>query len=93
MLTISRGEALDKMLLGIYGYSHVNFENQKIIINDDRISKTLYSPTSQKNVKHLLEITFQNKDTIFEDKKNGKSFASNPNNGLKMFVRCFKCAW
>lgn len=75
MLTISRGEALDKMLLGIYGYSLVNFENQKVIINDDRIRKTLYSPTSQKNVKHLLEITFQNKDTIFEDKKNGKSFA------------------
>lgn len=75
METISRGKALDKMLLGIYGNRNVNFENQKVIINDDRIRKTLYSPTSQKNVKHLLEITFQNKDTIFEDKKNGKSFA------------------
>lgn len=74
MLTISRGEALDKMLLGIYGYRNVNFENQKVIINDDRIRKTLYSPTSLNNVKHLLEITFQNKDVIFEDKKCAKSF-------------------
>ncbi|HRU97949.1 MAG TPA: hypothetical protein P5092_11045 [Ruminococcus sp.] len=71
---ISRGEALDKMLLGIYGNRNVNFENQKVIINDDRIRKTLYSPTSQDNVKHLLEITFYNKDVIFEDKKGAKSF-------------------
>ena len=74
MVTISRSEALDNLLLGIYENRNVNFENQKVIINDDRIRKTLYSPTSLNNVKHLLEITFQNKDVTFEDKKGAKSF-------------------
>ena len=71
---ISRGEALDKMLLGIYGNRNVNFENQKVIINDDRIKKTLYSPTSINNVRRLLEVTFKETDVKFEDKKEGKSF-------------------
>ena len=66
---ISRGEALDKMLLGIYGNRNVNFENQKVIINDDRIKKTLYSPTSIYNVRRLLEVTFKETDVKFEDKK------------------------
>ena len=77
MLTISRGEALDKMLLGIYGYRYVNFENQKVIINDDRIRKTLYSPTSINNVRRLLEVTFKGTAVKFIDKKNGKNFELN----------------
>lgn len=74
MLTISRGEALVKMFLEIYGYKGVNFKKQKVIVNDDRIVKNPYTPTSIDNVKQLLEITFQNKDVIFEDKKCSKSF-------------------
>ena len=74
MSEIKRSDALDNLLLGIYENRNVNFENQKVIINDDRIRKTLFSPTSLNNVKHLLEITFQNKDVTFEDKKGAKSF-------------------
>lgn len=75
MITISRIEALDKMLLGIYGNRNVNFEFQKVIINDDRIRKTLFSPTSTTNFRHLLEVTFNDTGVIFEDKKKGKNFA------------------
>ena len=74
METISRGKALDKMLLGIYGNRNVNFENQKVIINDDRIRKTLFSPTSINNVRSLFEVTFKDTAVKFEDKKKGKSF-------------------
>lgn len=77
MITISRSEALDEMLLGIYGNRNVNFENQKVIINDDRIRKTLYSPTSATNLRKLFEVTFKNPDVIFEDKKKGKNFTLN----------------
>lgn len=75
MITINRREAIDNMLRGIFGNINVNFESQKVIINDDRIRKTLFSPTSKTNLRHLLEVTFKNTDVVFEDKKKGKNFA------------------
>ncbi|MGN0574968.1 MAG: hypothetical protein ACI4J2_02965 [Ruminococcus sp.] len=90
MVTISRSEALDNLLLGIYENRNVNFENQKVIINDDRIRKTLYSPTSTTNFRHLLEVTFNDTGVIFEDKKKGKNFALDKERVIDNSVEYFK---
>ena len=90
MITISRSEALDEILLGIYGNRNVNFENHKVIINDDRIRKTLYSPTSATNLRYMLEVTFKKSDVKFEDKKKGKNFALNKETVIDNTVEYFR---
>lgn len=75
MRTINRLEALDDMLLGIYGNRNVNYESKKVIINDDGIKQTLYSPTSIDNTRRLIEVTFNSNDVTFNDYKKGKNFA------------------
>lgn len=90
MVTISRSEALDNLLLGIYENRNVNFENQKVIINDDRIRKTLYSPTSTTNFIHLLKVTFNDTGVIFEDKKKGKNFALDKERVIDNSVEYFR---
>lgn len=74
MSEIMRSDALDKMFLGIYGNRNVNYDRKTVIINDDRIKKTFYSPTSIANVRYLIELTFTCDDVKFEDKKRGKNF-------------------
>ncbi len=74
MLTISRGKALDNLMKEIYGNLNVNFKERNVIINDDGIRKTLFSPTSINNVRRLLEVTFKGTAVKFKDKKKGKNF-------------------
>ena len=71
METISRGKALDNLMKEIYGNLNVNFKDRNVIINDDGIRKTLYSPTSINNVRRLLEVTFKNTDVIYYFSKLG----------------------
>ena len=89
METISRGKALDNLMKEIYGNLNVNFKDRNVIINDDGIRKTLYSPTSINNVRRLLEVTFKNTDVIFEDKKKGKNFALNTETVITNTVNYF----
>lgn len=74
MLTISRGKALNNLMKEIYGNLNVNFKERNVIINDDGIRKTLFSPTSINNVRRLLEVTFKGTAVKFKDKKKGKNF-------------------
>ena len=91
MDTNKRCAALDYLMKEIYENLNVNFEDRKVIINDDRIRKTLYSPISVNNVRRLFEVTFKDADVEFEDKKHGKSFELNEtrvtNNIINYFIK------
>ena len=90
MRTTNRLEALDDMLLGIYGNRNVNYGSKKVIINDDGIKQTLYSPTSIDNTRRLLEVTFNNTDVVFEDYKKGKNFSLNKEKVIDNTVKYFR---
>ena len=90
MRTTNRLEALDDMLLGIYGNRNVNYGSKKVIINDDGIKQTLYSPTSIDNTRRLLEITFNNTDVVFDDYKGGKNFSLDKEKVIDNTVKYFR---
>lgn len=90
MSEIKRSDALDKMLVGIYGNRNVNYDQKTVIINDDRIKKTLYSPVSIANVQYLIELTFTCVDVKFEDKKRGKNFNLTKENVIKNTIAYFR---
>lgn len=90
MESIKRSEALGKLLSGIYKNQNVNFTQNTIIINDDGIKKTLFTPNSINNFGLLIKVTFTCADVMFVDSKKGKSFNLTKDKVLENTIAYFR---